>query len=454
MKRNVLIYVTAIVALNIAATIAVAILGPLPNSTDIRTSVFFSAIGLVAMLLNYQKSGSGEKGSGTTGSVSFLPFISGIIVSPTFVAPMTVTVAALLVHAARGQSFGRVIFNASQFGIAAAATAMVMLPVGRLDPAEGFDLARVALLCVASLLFIGVNTLLVVGVIALSERRLFWPTWKRIISAAIFYDLLSLPVIALLAVAYIKLGESWVLAIVLPLFQMRVTYKQKAELLRSADEWLRFTVTVIESQDPYTSGHSQRVTAYSRIIARIARIPAKEIEDIGTAAVLHDVGKIYPEFGPILKKPSRLTDEERRVIETHPVKSAEMLEKANKTRLVAMVRAHHERWDGRGYPDGLAGQEIPLGARVIAIADTIDAMMSSRPYRAGMNIVEIRAEVERCRGTQFDPRLVDAVLTDVAWMRLSKAIRMYQDMRPGEIVPWDEDEHRRATGEMSVVAAR
>jgi HD-GYP domain-containing protein (c-di-GMP phosphodiesterase class II) len=90
---------------------------------------------------------------------------------------------------------------------------------------------------------------------------------------------------------------------------------------------------------------------------------------------------------------------------------------------------------------------------VIAIADTIDAMMSSRPYRDGMSIGEIRVEVERCRGTQFDPRLVDALLTDVAWMRLSKAIRMYQDMRPGEIVPWDEDEHRRATGEMSVVGA-
>jgi HD-GYP domain-containing protein (c-di-GMP phosphodiesterase class II) len=453
MKRSVLIYVAAIVAANILATIAVAILGPTPNTVDIRTSVLFSAIGLVAMLLNYQKSGPGSTGSGASGSVSFLPFISGIVVSPTVAAPIAITVAAFVVHLVRGQSMTRVLFNASQFGTAAAVTALVLIGEGRLD-ASGFSLIRLMLLGIASLLFIGINTLLVVGVISLSERRLFWPTWKRIISATILFDLLALPVIALLALAYVKLGAPWLLAIVLPLLQMRVTYKQKAELLRSADEWLRFTVTVIESQDPYTSGHSQRVTAYSRIIARIARIPAKDIEDIGTAAVLHDVGKIYPEFGPILKKPGRLTEEERKVIETHPVRSADMLEKANKTRLVAMVRAHHERWDGRGYPDRLAGQEIPLGARVIAIADTIDAMMSSRPYRDGMSIGEIRVEVERCRGTQFDPRLVDALLTDVAWMRLSKAIRMYQDMRPGEIVPWDEDEHRRATGEMSVVGAR
>jgi HD-GYP domain-containing protein (c-di-GMP phosphodiesterase class II) len=454
MKRSVLLYVTAIVAANILATIAVAIVGPSPNATDVKTSLFFSAIGLIAMLLNYQKSGSTSAGSGTSGSVSFLPFISGIVVSPTYVAPLSITVAALLVHVARRQSTARILFNASQFGIAASAAALVLVGHGRIEPDIGFDAERLALLCVASLLFIGINTLLVVGVISLSERRMFWPTWKRIISATILYDLLALPVIALLVVVYTKLGDSWLLVIILPLFQMRVTYKQKAELQRTADEWLRFTVSVIESQDPYTSGHSQRVTAYSRIIARIARIPAKEVDDIGTAAVLHDVGKIYPEFGPILKKPGRLTDEELAIIKTHPIRSAEMLEKANKTRLVAMVRAHHERWDGRGYPDGLAGQEIPLGARVIAIADTIDAMMSSRPYREGMNVADIRAEVERCRGTQFDPRLVDAVLTDVAWMRLSKAMRMYQNLRPGEIVPWDEDEHRRATGEMSVVASR
>jgi putative nucleotidyltransferase with HDIG domain len=318
-----------------------------------------------------------------------------------------------------------------------------------------FAPSHAALFGLSALTFLATNTLLVVGVIALAERRLFWPTWRKVVSSTVVFDLLGLPIIALLALSYIQVGKGWLAVIVLALLGWRQLYKKNADLEQLAEDMLHYSVATIEMQDPYTSGHSQRVAAYSRLIARLARIPTKVVDHINTAALLHDVGKIHVEFGPILRKPGRLTDEERRIMETHPVESAKLVNKIGRHRhLIPAIRGHHERWDGKGYPDGLAGQEIPLGARVIALADTIDAMMSSRPYRSAMEISDIRREIERGRGSQFDPKLVDAVLSDVAWQRLSKIIKRYQNLRPGETFAWDEEDQRRFTGDMPVVASR
>ena len=149
-------------------------------------------------------------------------------------------------------------------------------------------------------------------------------------------------------------------------------------------------------------------------------MPAKTVEQIGTAALLHDVGKIHEEFAPLLRKESRLSEEETALMQTHSTKSAELVGIISKFRgfIQDSVRHHHERWDGQGYPSGLTGPAIPLGSRVILVSDTIDAMTTDRPYRKRLSLEIVIAELQKCKGTQFDPSLVEVVINSVAVRRL------------------------------------
>jgi HD-GYP domain-containing protein (c-di-GMP phosphodiesterase class II) len=149
-------------------------------------------------------------------------------------------------------------------------------------------------------------------------------------------------------------------------------------------------------------------------------LPARTIEEVETAALLHDVGKIHEEFAPLLRKEGRLSDEETALMQTHSAKSADLVGIISKFHgfIQESVRHHHERWDGLGYPDGFSGRDIPLGARIILIADTIDAMTTDRPYRKRLPLDVVMAELQKCKGTQFDPELIDVVVASVAVRRL------------------------------------
>ncbi len=161
----------------------------------------------------------------------------------------------------------------------------------------------------------------------------------------------------------------------------------------------------VDAKDPYTQGHSQRVAQYASELAQKIGLPNSEVELIHTTGTLHDVGKIgIPDA--ILKKPSWLDSEERTVMETHPVLGEVIVRKVPQlAATLPGVRNHHERWDGKGYPDGLAGEAIPLMARLLALADTFDAMTSDRPYRKGMAWEIALSEIEKNAGIQFDPDL-------------------------------------------------
>src|SRR5262249_16655739 len=140
-------------------------------------------------------------------------------------------------------------------------------------------------------------------------------------------------------------------------------------------ELLELLVKSIEARDPYTSGHSRRVQHYSTIIARVLGLPEREVDQISRAALLHDVGKIYEKYEPILAKSDRMTPDEWETMQEHPIDGANLVSTMSNLRsIVPAIRHHHEKWDGSGYPDGLAGQAIPLAARIISFADTIDAM--------------------------------------------------------------------------------
>lgn len=164
----------------------------------------------------------------------------------------------------------------------------------------------------------------------------------------------------------------------------------------------------IDLRDKDTEGHCRRVVEYSLLMGRNLKFTEDELTRLCHGALLHDIGKIGVS-DTILHKPGPLTEQEWAIMRTHPelgymmVEDVEQLEKARE-----IILNHHERYDGKGYPKGVSGEAIPLGARLFTIADSFDAMISDRPYRKGMTIAEARAEVRRCSGTQFDPRCVTA----------------------------------------------
>lgn len=163
----------------------------------------------------------------------------------------------------------------------------------------------------------------------------------------------------------------------------------------------------LDAKDKYTHGHSLRVTVYSLALAKALKLPDDVLEEIETAGLLHDIGKIaIPE--KILSKPGKLTDEEFAIIKTHPALGEKLVESIDKLKLISnWLKCHHERFDGKGYPSGLKGEEIPISARIIAIADTYDAMTSSRSYRTALTHEVAIDEIKRCAGSQFDPKLAE-----------------------------------------------
>lgn len=164
----------------------------------------------------------------------------------------------------------------------------------------------------------------------------------------------------------------------------------------------------IEKRDPYTGGHTQRVTAYSLATANYLPLGSLEKKWLKIASVLHDVGKIGIE-DHILRKPERLTPEEFNLIKRHSNMGAEIIEHIRQLKeIVPGIKYHHEQMDGRGYPEGLKGEEIPLMAKIVAVADTYDAMTTDRPYRKALSKEIAIEELKKCSGTQFDKEVVSA----------------------------------------------
>jgi HD-GYP domain-containing protein (c-di-GMP phosphodiesterase class II) len=189
---------------------------------------------------------------------------------------------------------------------------------------------------------------------------------------------------------------------------------ETAQLMQQQRDLFLNTITIlaqaVELRDDYTGGHTARVSHYAELLARQMNLDASDLRWIKFGTPLHDIGKIGIDDA-ILKKPGPLTPEEYKIMQTHTVKGAAILGTIpDLAPIIPIVRSHHERWDGKGYPDALAGAAIPRLARIVAVADTFDAMTSDRPYRKGMPLEVAFAEVEKMSGKQFDPECAAAFL--------------------------------------------
>jgi HD-GYP domain-containing protein (c-di-GMP phosphodiesterase class II) len=249
-----------------------------------------------------------------------------------------------------------------------------------------------------------------------------WP--RRLLTAAgIAYgvDAALAPLGLLAAFASTRVGYAFLLtlpvAVVLTVFASergrRIT--EEIKLWRTLRGTVELLGDIIEADDAYTGTHSQGVVSLVLAVADVLRLPAEERTQAEFAASLHDVGKIrIPKT--IIQKPGPLTPEERTLIETHTVEGERILDRVGGSlaEVGAIVRSCHERYDGTGYPDHLAGEEIPLIARIVCCCDAYSAMTTDRPYRAALAEHEAVAELRRCSGTQFDPRVVDALIEVIA----------------------------------------
>ena len=219
-----------------------------------------------------------------------------------------------------------------------------------------------------------------------------------------------------------------------------------ADLERSYDITLEALGDALDLKDAETEGHSKRVTAFTIALARGVGVPANQIPIMARGAFLHDIGKMaIPDA--ILLKPSRLQADEQKVMREHCARGYQMLRKIPFLQEAAeIVYSHQEHYDGSGYPRKLKGEEIPMGARIFAIADTLDAITSDRPYRKAATFAAARQEIKRCAGTQFDPRVVDVYLSlpDQLWEDLRAEIsQKSKKMAPLQLEPKDTSKARK-----------
>lgn len=185
-------------------------------------------------------------------------------------------------------------------------------------------------------------------------------------------------------------------------------------------ETVKAFVKAIEAKDSYINGHSEQVTSYAVAIARELGLPRKEINMIRTASLLHDIGKIGIDEG-ILSKPAKLTKEEYDEVKKHPLIATQIIGHIPLfKKVIPIIFHHHEHYDGSGYLSGLRGEEIPLGSRILGVADAFDAMTSERPYRPAYTLEGAVRELKKNAGSQFDPKIVEVLCTLIEKSKLPK----------------------------------
>lgn len=299
----------------------------------------------------------------------------------------------------------RVIFNACSSALAAGAAGVTY----RLMP--GSDSLTTPLFLVAAVVslfvFSALNHLITGMVIAISSGQRVRDVLGEVFGWHFLTGQASTPLAAFFVFAYEFAGLWSLILFGIPLYMVFQAHRLFEEMRRAYKSTVAALSTALEADEPYTHGHSYRVAQYALRIGRRMRMSAQELETLEYAGMLHDIGKIAI-TNDIVCKPARLSKEEFDILASHPAIGGEIVEQMDFLRDAAdLVRHHHERPDGQGYPDGLKGDEISLGSHILNLCDAIDAMCSNRPYRAALTIDQCLEEVLRFRGTQFQKSVVD-----------------------------------------------
>ena len=310
-----------------------------------------------------------------------------------------------------GKFFTYVGFNLGQLVISVTAAGLVFEAMGGAPPpyASGTDFIP---LVVAFLTYVIVNTSLVAMIIHLTEGVRF-TYLLRFDLRHLHVQFLTLGVLAILMAIVYPLSPWYVLLVGSPLMVVQISIRSYARLRQQAKEAFERITRIVGERDFYTGTHSANVAELAVKLTRKLRLPDEVVDQVEAAARVHDLGKIaIPDS--ILLKPGKLTAEEWALVKRHPVVGAELLQGLEIYEEIAdVVRHEHEHWDGGGYPDGLSGEKIPLGSRIIAVADVWSALTTDRPYRPAYTADEARTILKAMAEKELDPKLVDLFLTVV-----------------------------------------
>jgi diguanylate cyclase (GGDEF)-like protein/putative nucleotidyltransferase with HDIG domain len=407
------------------------------QSQDLRRFVCYLAVAVLASGLKVQLPGI----DGTM-SVNFLFILLGVMeltLPETVAIGCTATLVQSVWQARKRLDPIKVLFNVA--GMMANACALTFLGYHSLT--ARFASNKPILLMVAALIFFFANTLPISVVISLTEGKSARKVWSECYFWSFPYYLVGAAAVGLVGIVNRSAGWETSLLVLPLIYWVYRSYrlylgrleaeKQRVEVeKRHVEEiaslnmrTIEALALAIEAKDHTTHTHLQRVRTYAVEIAKELNLPAEEIEALRAAALLHDIGKLaVPE--QIINKPGKLTPEEFEKMKVHPIVGAEILERVAFPYPVApIVRSHHERWDGSGYPDGLSGEEIPVGARILAAVDCLDAMASHRQYRSALPLGEAMAKVKEKAGTWFDPHVVK--ILEQGYVDLERAALMNEE---------------------------
>lgn len=387
-----------VLAVLLVCALLLIVTAELPDLGDLARAFLFAGVAAVAQLrpmyLSQKLKVTSEDVATFAAALVLPPFLAGLVAgTSTFVALRT----------SPGETRGLRAFNAA---VATVATTFAALAFGWLATGGAVAHSPGAILAAGVVKYV-LQTSLVDVAVGLHLRRNPLATWWRIHHR----DLLphaSLYLVGVLA-ALVAAAAPWaILIFVVPAAGLAVALQESGRLQQRSQRAILELADMVDARDPYTRGHSQRTAVRAEQLARRMGLDRQQVELIRLAARVHDIGKIATN-DQVLLKPSALDPAESREMRRHSELGATLLGQVPEFwEGASIVLAHHERPDGTGYPRGLRGEELPLEAAVVAVADAYDAMSNDRPYRKGMSWEETRAQLVRHRGTQWDTRVVDA----------------------------------------------
>lgn len=352
--------------------------------------------------------------TGSTTSLDFVPQLGALLlIGPTGALSLTFVSEFLTQLVVKKRGHVKSTYNTAQLVISVFVASIVYVLLGGTWSLTTINFANSLLpFMAAATTYFLLNRAAVSYIVSLTEESEISDVWDRISSKLLLVDVAISPLAILVAYLYIRWGPLSLFLSVLPIIALRYTYGVNIELQQLNRDLLRALIRTLEAQDPYTSGHSIRVAEGAKRIAAELDLSKNEIHKIEQAALLHDIGKVGGEYHEILQQEGGLTDRQTEVIREHPQRGARIIEPVRSlpAEIRDCIEHHHERYDGSGYPAGLSGDKIPLGARIIMVADTIDAMRTTRPYRTAKPLDDIKEELISLKGIQFDPEVVDAAL--------------------------------------------
>ena len=404
MSLKLKIYIGVITALAIA--LFIYLIPSLPSLPDMwLVLIFFLAISTFAEFIPVDLPVGGSITIGFP-----IDFLLILVYGPAFAMLITTLGAVIGETIEKKRSWYKIMFNAFQYALATGISGVAYQQAGGVIGSQNiFQFIFPAAIC--ALTYCIVNISLFILVVSFAQNVRISTIWRKSIREMIPSYVAEAPMGFLMAIIYVEVGIIGILLFFLPLLLARRSFELYTKMRKVYLDTIRALAAAIDAKDPYTKGHSERVAETSLALAQELNLSGKDIENIEYTALLHDIGKIGIADN-ILGKNSSLTNKEFDKIKEHTIMGAKIIEPVDflKNSYKAIYH-HHEKYNGKGYPDGLKSEDIPLSARIIAVADAYDAMGSDRPYRKKLNKDKILDELKDQAGKQFDPEIVKALIS-------------------------------------------